>query len=347
VAKARREWVPGVASWLQKNFGVAEGAGKGTGTGTGTGTDTGTGAGVAGVAVGPGPAPPDGRKLRFKQLENGGLELDLRDLRIEVIDKGSGRYVVRAAPPTPPAQGFEKRLRQVVSGLVKSSEEGINSLVKLGQKALVGLLSALTTMILTFMISAFLLIDTRRIIGGLRSLVDGRYHADFDAVVQQINRGLSGAIRGQLLICIVNGVLTWIGLKIFGVKYSFLLALTAGLMSLIPIFGSILSTIPIVLVALASSQQGVDLVAGVGMLVWIVGIHLVEANLLNPKIIGTAAKIHPVIVIFAVVAGERTYGAMGALLAVPIVSAVQAVFFYIRARVRGPEAPAAPVEPSA
>ena len=80
--------------------------------------------------------------------------------------------------------------------------------------------------------------------------------------------------------------------------------MVAGMMSLIPIFGSILSSVPIVIVALVSGDQGVDMFRGVAMVLWIIGIHFIEANLLNPKIIGTAAKIHPVLVIFALFLGE-------------------------------------------
>jgi predicted PurR-regulated permease PerM len=100
-------------------------------------------------------------------------------------------------------------------------------------------------------------------------------------------------------------------------------------MSLIPIFGSILSSVPIVIVALVSGDQGVDVIRGLAILLWIVGIHLIEANVLNPKIIGTAAKIHPVLVVFALFLGEYGYGLVGALLAVPILSAIQVVFMYL------------------
>ena len=64
------------------------------------------------------------------------------------------------------------------------------------------------------------------------------------------------------------------------------------------------------------------------MTLWIIGIHFIEANLLNPKIIGTAAKIHPVLVIFSLFLGEHSYGLVGALLAVPVLSAIQVVFMY-------------------
>jgi predicted PurR-regulated permease PerM len=95
------------------------------------------------------------------------------------------------------------------------------------------------------------------------------------------------------------------------------------------VFGSILSSIPIVIVGLASGAEGVSLTTGVEILCWIVGIHLLEANVLNPKIIGSAAKIHPVVVVFALLVGEETGGLPGALLAVPFASVVQAVFLYL------------------
>jgi predicted PurR-regulated permease PerM len=112
------------------------------------------------------------------------------------------------------------------------------------------------------------------------------------------------------------------------VNYSLILALVAGMMSLIPIFGSILSSVPIVIVALVSGDSGLDIIKGVAMTLWIIGIHFIEANLLNPKIIGTAAKIHPVLVIFALFFGEASYGLVGALLAVPVLSAIQVIFMY-------------------
>ena len=65
---------------------------------------------------------------------------------------------------------------------------------------------------------------------------------------------------------------------------------------------------------------------------WIVGIHFLEANLFNPKIVGTAARIHPVVVVFALLVGEQTGGLIGAVIAVPIASMVQGLFLFFRRR---------------
>jgi predicted PurR-regulated permease PerM len=146
-----------------------------------------------------------------------------------------------------------------------------------------------------------------------------------------VDRGLAGVIRGQLVICLVNGFLTWIGLKILGVPYSTLLAFVAGVFSLIPVFGTIASSIPIVLVALTAG--GVH--AAVMALAWICLIHLLEANIFNPLIMGTSAEMHPVVIIFALLAGEHAFGVWGALLAVPTASLIQSCFKYYRHEVLG------------
>ncbi len=103
------------------------------------------------------------------------------------------------------------------------------------------------------------------------------------------------------------------------------MALVAAVFSLMPIFGSIASAVPAVAIGLT---QGLGTAAVV--LVWIVGIHQLEANVLNPKIMGDAAKIHPVLVIFSLLVGEHFFHAIGALLAVPTMSLAQSVFLHLR-----------------
>ena len=181
------------------------------------------------------------------------------------------------------------------------------------------------------MIAAFILLDLEKIHGFARGLFPADYRADYDVIVAGIDRGLSGVIRGQLLICLVNGVLTYIGLLIFGVKYG--AHPRGGRRGAEPdpdLRIDPVSTVPIVLAALVSADAGIDVPRAIFITLWIIGIHFLEANFLNPKIIGTAAKIHPVLVIFALVLGEHSYGLVGALLAVPVASIVQVLFLYFR-----------------
>jgi predicted PurR-regulated permease PerM len=158
--------------------------------------------------------------------------------------------------------------------------------------------------------------------------------------MRRLDRGLAGVVRGQLLICLVNGILSAIGFWIFELKYWPILAVIAGIMSIIPIFGSILSSIPAVAIGLT---QGFG--TALGVLVWIVAIHQLEANFLNPKIIGDSAHIHPVLVVFALLLGEHFFEITGALLAVPALAIAQTVFLHFRESILGLPVPRSSILP--
>lgn len=229
---------------------------------------------------------------------------------------------------------LERGLDGLIEEMVKSSNERLTSLISFAQQLVVGVIQAFVKLILTLMVAAFITIDLHGVMGFFRSLIPSEHRGSYDDLLVDLDRGLGGVVRGQLMICLVNGVLTYIGLVILDIKFSLLLAVVAGVLSLIPIFGTILSSIPIVLFGLTDG-----LVTGGLALLWILGIHFVEANILNPKIIGTSAHIHPVIVIFALLAGESAFGLVGALLAVPTASILLTLFkFFVMRSEQGREA---------
>lgn len=201
-------------------------------------------------------------------------------------------------------------------------------------------ISILFQMLLILMIAGFLLVDTDIIKRFVFMLVPVTDQTRFDNFLARLDTRLSGVVRGQLTICLVNAILTLIGLLVLQVKFAFILATMAGIFSVVPIFGSIISTIPIVLVALTISP-----LTALFSLFWIVGIHLLEANFLNPKIMGDSAKIHPVLIILALVTGEYFYGIIGALLAVPLMSIIITIFISFLRKARSiDEGVANPVE---
>lgn len=174
---------------------------------------------------------------------------------------------------------------------------------------------------LVLMLTAFIVADVERMANFIFTITPVRDRERVKVLMARIDGGLGGVVRGQLTICVINGVLTLVGLLLLKVKFAFLLGTIAAVFSLIPIFGSILSTIPIVIVALSSGAS-----TAVLAVLWIVGIHALEANLLNPKIMGDAAKIHPVLVVLALVVGEHFYGLAGALFAVPLMSVLLTIW---------------------
>lgn len=310
--RINEEWTPQVARWLEHRFPSL--------AGVKTTPDE--------PAVVPDVPLPPGTAVTMTPLPDGRFAVQLapNGLDIKPMPDGSFRLHANEVPPEPAT--LEDKLRTFVKKVLVGLQSKLDDLVQLGQALVAGFIRGIFLFFFTLMIGAFILIDLEKVHEFLRSLFPSNVRDDYDIIIADIDRGLSGVIRGQLLICLINGVLTYIGLLVFGVKYGLILAIVAGAMSLVPIFGSILSSVPIVLVALVSGSEGVDIFRGIAMTFWIVGIHFIEANLLNPKIIGTAAKIHPVLVIFSLFLGEHSYGLVGALLAVPILSAIQVVFMY-------------------
>lgn len=198
-------------------------------------------------------------------------------------------------------------------------------LLKVGQLIVARTIRSIFLLFMTLMVAGYLMHTREKVLAFFRSLVPDNAKSSFDWLMFRIDRGLSGVVRGQLVICCVNGVLAAIGFGMLHLKYWPVMALVAAIGSLIPIFGSILSAVPAVLIGLTQSFW-----IGLWTLLWILGIHQLEANFLNPKIIGTAARIHPCLVVLVLISGEHLFGMWGALLAVPAWSLLQSFFQHFR-----------------
>jgi predicted PurR-regulated permease PerM len=259
------------------------------------------------------------------------------------IDVGTGAIVtetkrgwlIEAAPEKKEQQPFDVN-RLIADAVGKSfayAQQNSLEIARAVRDLVAGVSRVVFVFFITLMLAAYMMLTRERILAFFRSLLRPSGRAGFDALLGRMDRGLSGVVRGQLVICGINGVLSAIGFAIVGLKYWPVMALVAAVFSLIPIFGSIASAIPAVAIGLT---QGLGTATFV--LAWIIGIHQLEANVLNPKIMGDAAKIHPVLVIFALLVGEHFFHAVGALLAVPTMSIAQSVFLHLRDVTEGDEA---------
>jgi predicted PurR-regulated permease PerM len=230
-----------------------------------------------------------------------------------------------AGPDVSQEFDLEEALSNSLSFSAETGDDRVEWVFELLQHLFERILEGVTTLFITLMVAAFIASDVPRFVAFFYSLIPLPHRPRAERLLFTLNEGLAGVIRGQVLICFVNGILTGVGLAMLGVKFSVLLAFIAGVLSLIPIFGTIISTIPAVAVGLTNGFMTALLV-----LAWILVIHFVEANLLNPKILGDSAKIHPVVIVFALLAGEHGFGLIGALLAVPTASIVQSLFLFLK-----------------
>lgn len=138
-----------------------------------------------------------------------------------------------------------------------------------------------------------------------------------------------------------------------GVPYAAVWGVVAAVTNLIPFFGIIIATAPVVVLSLLATEPlGVFGLSGgwlaLAVVGWALVINLLEGNLLEPKIVGTKAKVHPVLVLFAVLAGEYAFGIAGMVFAVPTLSIVQNVFLFFKEKAQqGPSLEASPAPPPA
>ena len=138
-------------------------------------------------------------------------------------------------------------------------------------------------------------------------------------LLKQIDQKLSGFVRGQIIVAAVLGLGYAIALTIAGLKYGFLIGLTAGFLSIIPMLGSTLGLI--ISVAVAWFQSGELSYMAIIAAIFLVG-QLIEGNILSPKVVGDSVGLHPLWVFFALLAGGALFGILGVLLAVPVAAVV-------------------------
>jgi predicted PurR-regulated permease PerM len=172
--------------------------------------------------------------------------------------------------------------------------------------------------ILMIVLSFYLAVQDDGVGSFLRIVTPIKHHDYIIGLWKRSQKKIGYWMQGQLLLGLIVGVLTYIGLMILGVRHALLLASLAGIFELIPIFGPILSAVPAVLIALV--DQGMTygiLVAGLYLI-----IQQFENHLLYPLVVRKIVGISPMVVILAIVIGGKLAGFLGVLLSVPISAAL-------------------------
>ena len=138
-----------------------------------------------------------------------------------------------------------------------------------------------------------------------------------------LNTQLFGYIRGKALEMIIVGSVTSIVFWMLGVNYSLILGILVGLSVLIPLFGAILVTIPVIAIGLF--QWGLDIQFLIFIICYFV-IQILDGNILFPVLMGNEVNLHPVLIILAILVFGGIWGFWGLLLAVPIATLIRAVY---------------------
>jgi predicted PurR-regulated permease PerM len=211
-----------------------------------------------------------------------------------------------------------------------------------GGTALLGILSLLVVMPV---VAFYMLLDWDRMIATLDALIPPRNRADVHAIAHDIDRALAGFVRGQSLVCLFLGLWYGIGLSLIHLNFGLLIGLSAGLLSFIPYVGSLTALIISAIIAIVQGWPEWKLLI-LTLAIVLTG-QFLEGNILSPKLVGSSVGLHPVWVIFALLAFGALFGFTGLIMAVPVAAAAGVVLRYLVQRYRESELYLAPCEPGA
>lgn len=143
--------------------------------------------------------------------------------------------------------------------------------------------------------------------------------------LHDVDHSLGSYIRGQLLVCLVIGVLSSLFFWIAGIKYSLLLGAIVGITNVIPYFGPIIGAIPAVIIAATMSVKMVLISLAI-----VFSLQFLEGNILSPLIVGKSLHMHPLMIMFALLAGGEIGGILGLILAVPVLVILRAALIHAK-----------------
>jgi predicted PurR-regulated permease PerM len=217
------------------------------------------------------------------------------------------------------AAGQTGQIRQAAGDVVgRAANWALQALggVISGGLALVNILSLL---FITPVVTFYLLRDWDRVLAHVDGLLPREHAETIREQARLVNETLAGFVRGQATVCLLLGTFYAVALSMAGLNFGLVIGLVAGILSFIPFVGTIFGFLASTGVAFAQFDEWYRIAIVVG--IFFFG-QFVEGNFLTPKLVGDRVRLHPVWVIFALLAGGALFGFVGVLLAVPVAAVI-------------------------
>ena len=206
---------------------------------------------------------------------------------------------------------------------VLSISGGIAGGLAAGGQAIVGLATLLA---ITPLVAFYMMREWPVVTQWVQDLIPRQNEKTFNSLMTQIDGKVAGFIRGQLSVAFLLGLIYAIALTVAGLNYGFLIGITAGVLSVIPMVGSTIGLLAAVIVAWF--QSGELSYVGIIAAIFMVG-QVLEGNVLSPKLLGDSVGLHPLWILFALMAGGSLFGIVGMLLAVPVAAVIGVLFGFV------------------
>ena len=220
--------------------------------------------------------------------------------------------------------GLPSRVALVLDQHLGRGEEIIANQLNLVLENLPNALSTITLYILSPIITLYLLADWKGLGDGFYRIIPQRWRMEWRRLWQDINHVIRQFVRGDLVVAVIVGLMIGVGVKLVGMEYALLIGLICGVFDLIPYFGPVIGAVPAVLLALTKSP---GMALKVALVIFIV--QQLEGNVISPKLMGESVGLHPLWVVFALLACGEIAGVWGMFLAVPLAAVIRVVFNHI------------------
>lgn len=184
----------------------------------------------------------------------------------------------------------------------------------------------LTNLVLVPVVTFYLLRDWDLLVAKIRDLLPRRIEPTISALARESDEVIGAFLRGQLIVMAVLAVIYSMGLAVIGLEFSLLIGLLAGLVSFVPYLGLIIGIVAASIAALLQFHSFLSIVPV--LIVFGIG-QLISDLFLTPRLVGDRIGLHPVAVLFAVLAGGHLFGFFGILLALPVAAVIAVILRHI------------------
>jgi len=209
-------------------------------------------------------------------------------------------------------EGINKGLNRLEAGITRSIGDGVN-----GIGTTINILFA--AFIVPFLVF-YMLKDIQVIEKTALAVVPAKHRRRTTKMLIDIDTALGHYIRGQFTVCLIIGVLAYLGYWLVGMEYALLLASIVAVFNIIPYLGPFFGAAPAIVMASTISLKMVLLVAGVNLVV-----QMLEGNVISPQVVGRTLNMHPLLIIFVLLVGGELAGVIGLILAVPSYAVLKVV----------------------
>lgn len=217
--------------------------------------------------------------------------------------------------------------KAIIENLGTIKIEDYLNLETLGEyaKGIIGLGTTIFNVFVTIVISVYLLAERSEIVEFARRLCGAVFNNNIYKTLgkyfRESNEIFFRFISSQIIDGIVVGILTSIAMSLLGVKYAVLLGFMIGLFNLIPYLGAIIAIVLAIIITIFTG----GITQSIWMAIIVIILQQIDANIINPKIIGNSLKISPILIVFSVTVIGAYFGIMGMFLAVPIVAVIKLI----------------------